>query len=1115
MSVRGVRIWRRTNAQLPPSLLVEKNGVLGSLLFQESAIATLDSDSTEVERRTYSKVCDTYGILGVLNVSKDESVLVAVTGVLSVGQLHGADILKVTNVEFISLRTYGHAEAVDPRLIDLQRLLASQMFYFSSSSTFDLTRSSQHRDSHDGSDARFFWNRCLHFSFDRYGVDTSQWLLKCMAGSVLVRVVYVGAKTGRLALISRLSCERVGTRFNVRGANYLGCVANFVETEQLLIFDDKECSFLQIRGSIPLFWEQPGVQVGSHKVKLRAFETSTPAYHRHLAQLKCRYGDVTMVNLLGRKEGERVLGDAFRTQHKNSRYANSVDFVDFDYHAQMRISKDAVNMLKKRLLDCLKTFGFYLSVDKVISRRQSGIVRTNCLDCLDRTNAVQTMIGLHICREQVASLCLDAGKVNLEQRVEEILRDLWQKNGDQCSNIYAGTGALDGRSKFKDASRSLARTIQNNLMDGAKQESFDLFLAGAPYDSRMFDRACNLLPPSLIQEYADAVSQLVERAPAIADPHPIKIFVGTWNVNGGKNIHNVAFRNESSLNNWIFASSRLVAVDDEEAADIVAIGVEELVDLNASNLVKASTTNQRLWCDSIRKALSEKAPYLLIGSEQLVGVCLYLFARPRISPFLKDFAVASVKTGMGGATGNKGSVAFRVVLYSTSICFVCSHFAAGQNEVRDRNDDFTTALRKIRFPLGRDIESHDVIFWLGDFNYRINLSGEEVKQAVRMNDFQKLLEHDQLTQQKAQGATFVGFNEGPLRFAPTYKYDTFSDDYDTSEKCRAPAWTDRVLWREQRAQADTRLLSYDRAELKTSDHRPVGANFLVNTYKVDSAKCIELVEDVIESMGPPDGTIIVNFVGKQRFPPAMFPPVHEKLKELGVRVLLSKFENGDLWIVVNSGESALAAMSMDGLKIEGETLKVKLRSPDWAYALKPQLSELDLASAAFESTSEEETARQSGAMFEFEDDEDDDKISVSNISLYSTAPSTTTTLAPERPRPPSARSDAISIANLDWPAEDGPATLSTSMPSRASSASLANSTWYEHVPPIAAPPAHQPTSNATPPPPPQRLLQQQLCQAPPPPPRNTSQAPPLPTRPAPPPPPPRPQPLIPPRPAGF
>ena len=45
---------------------------------------------------------------------------------------------------------------------------------------------------------------------------------------------------------------------------------------------------------------------------------------------------------------------------------------------------------------------------------------------------------------------------------------------------------------------------------------------------------------------------------------------------------------------------------------------------------------------------------------------------------------------------------------------------------------------------------------------------------------------------------FKGFLEGDITFAPTYKYDLFSDDYDTSEKSRIPAWTDRVLfWRRQ------------------------------------------------------------------------------------------------------------------------------------------------------------------------------------------------------------------------------------------------------------------------------------------------------------------------------
>ncbi|VDK48305.1 unnamed protein product, partial [Cylicostephanus goldi] len=430
----------------------------------------------------------------------------------------------------------------------------------------------------------------------------------------------------------------------------------------------------------------------------------------------------------------------------------------------MKISKESLVRLIKRLAPFTQSASFYLYKDGNVRSEQSGVLRVNCLDCLDRTNSVQTAVGLLVGRDQVASLNLESGKVNVSQRIEEILRDLWQKNGDLCSNIYAGTGALEGKSKFKDASRSIARTIQNNLMDSSKQESFDLFLRGAWYDKRSFDRVANLLPlPILRDDYyffecEDAVEHVLSRRNEVTTANPMKIFIGTWNVNGGKNMYNIAFRNQSNMADWIFPNGTLVSVDNiDDSTEIVAIGVEELVDLNASNLMKASmvlyamrkmgrdknvfyvaiipltgicldnalrnlspgnlivqklrglrTTNQRLWLEGIRRVLHEHGSYVLLVVEQLVGVCLFIFARSHLAPFIKDFAVTSIKTGMGGTTGNKGSVAFRMVVHSTSMCFVCSHFAAGQNEVgavfksnsslfkissfvRDRNEDFTSA----------------------------------------------------------------------------------------------------------------------------------------------------------------------------------------------------------------------------------------------------------------------------------------------------------------------------------------------------------------------------------------------------------------------------------------
>ena len=72
-------------------------------------------------------------------------------------------------------------------------------------------------------------------------------------------------------------------------------------------------------------------------------------------------------------------------------------------------------------------------------------------------------------------------------------------------------------------------------------------------------------------------------------------------------------------------------------------------------------------------------------------------------PAYRDVAVDMVKTGMGGAAGNKGAVAIRCLYQRTSLCFICSHFAAGQKEWKERNADFHEITQKICFPMVRSL----------------------------------------------------------------------------------------------------------------------------------------------------------------------------------------------------------------------------------------------------------------------------------------------------------------------------------------------------------------------------------------------------------------------------
>ncbi|KAK0400060.1 hypothetical protein QR680_003335 [Steinernema hermaphroditum] len=1031
MSLRGFRIWAKNSKTEPYSVIVDSSIQSCSLLIESNAVVTIGKKTAEQAKKFYEKLIDGYGLIGILHTSRQEGYLGVVTGVLTVGQLHGCDIYKVTNVQFLPLFC-APSYVNDTRIVDLQRLLSSGMFFFACSGDsgtplFDLTLCAQERRFNNVSDHRFFWNRTLHFPFEKYGVPGDEWCLRLMSGSVLVKTVYVGQHVAKFALISRLSLERVGTRFNVRGVNDYGSVANFVETEQLIIYDNRESSFVQIRGSVPLFWDQPGIQVGSHKVQLRAFEVSAPAFGRHFDKLKKQYGQICIVNLLGSKEGERKLSQAFASAHKSGESTKGVPYIAFDYHAQMKASKESIKQLENKLTGYLDAHSFYHAAANSVQRQQAGVIRTNCLDCLDRTNCVQSMLGLKVLKNQLELVLDESTKANIFARFEDTAKDVWQKNGDQCSVIYAGTGALEGKSKLKDASRSLARTIQNNLMDSSKQESFDLLLHGCTFGNRQFDRIASVFPQSVVQECPSAVDSLVERIPEMTNTERLNLFVGTWNVNGGKNMYNVAFRGESALAMWLFPQGVI-------PYDIVAIGLEEIVDLSAGNIMKASTTNQRVWCDGLRKTLIENTgiQYVLVGCDQLVGVCLYVFARPRLAPHISGVSLDKVKTGMGGATGNKGSVALRMTVYTTSLCFVCSHFAAGQNEIKDRNEDYATAWRKIRFSQGRDVSLHDLVFWFGDFNYRISLGGEEVKRCVRNGELDYLSQHDQLAQQKAIGNTFQNFTEGPLTFAPTYKYDTFSDDYDTSEKCRTPAWCDRILCRNSVSPSTARLLKYDRAELKTSDHRPVLAIYELNALKLDESKCRMVWKDVVECMGPPDGIVLYSIAGHHQFPSQIYSRISQKLQELGAPILISKIEGPYLWLVLENGEMALAALSLDGLKLaDGFVLNAQLKTKDWS-----SLGNVDFPRNSGEQRGcdEGKVASENVSLFNFDDDDDEP------------LPSARSLAPPERPPAP-----VRSFANLQLAANSPIADPVPSDPLHSSSSQPCLQNFIPAVPPRPSP----------------------------------------------------------------
>ncbi|KAM6910890.1 LOW QUALITY PROTEIN: synaptojanin-1 [Lycodopsis pacificus] len=977
---KGYRIYHKLDPP-PYSVIVETRSREECLMFESGAVAVLSAAEKEAIKNSYAKILDAYGILGVLRLNLGDSMLhslVVVTGCSSVGKVQDSEVFRVTQTDFISLK---NDQADEDRIAEVRKVLNSGHFYFAWSATgvsMDLSLNAHRRILEDTTDNRFFWNQSLHLHLKHYGVNCDDWLLRLMCGGVEVRTIYAGHKQAKACIFSRLSSERAGTRFNVRGTNDDGQVANFVETEQVIFLDDKVSSFIQIRGSIPLFWEQPGIQVGSHRVKLsRGFEANAPAFERHFTTLRRLYGKQVIINLLGSKEGEHMLSKAFQSHLKASEHASAVKMVNFDYHQNVKGGKaDKLHsVLKPYLNKFTEECGFfYYSAETGIVRTQGGTLRTNCLDCLDRTNSVQAFFALEMLPKQLEEMSLTE-KPQLVARFQEVFRTMWSANGDSVSKIYAGTGALDGKAKvgkLKDGARSVTRTIQNNFFDSSKQEAIDILRLGSTLNSDLADKARALLTTSSLYASPRVLLGMCQNYHKYTRPKQIRVCTGTWNVNGGKQFRSIAFRNQT-LNDWLLDAPKKAGhpeFQDSKAnpIDIFAIGFEEMVELNAGNIVSASTTNQKLWAAELQKNISRDHKYVLLASEQLVGVCLFVFIRPQHAPFIRDVAVDTVKTGMGGATGNKGGVAIRLLFHTTSICFVCSHFAAGQSQVKERNDDYSEITRRLTFPMGRLLYSHDYVFWCGDFNYRISLPNEEVKELIKQQNWEALTAGDQLLDQKNAGLVFRGFIEGKLDFAPTYKYDLFSEDYDTSEKCRTPAWTDRILWKRRKWNFDKTaeemnvvgaastsgdndddpdnpwsagtLKYYGRAELKTSDHRPVVSIMDVDILEVDPDARHQVYKEVIALQGPPDGTILVSLCSSgpdDYFDDALIDELLDKFAQFG-EVILIRFVEEKMWVTFLEGYSALAALSLSASTVLGKLMDIRLKSSSWIKSLEDEMS---------------------------------------------------------------------------------------------------------------------------------------------------------------------------------
>ncbi|OBA19554.1 DNase I-like protein [Metschnikowia bicuspidata var. bicuspidata NRRL YB-4993] len=765
----------------------------------------------------------------------------------------------------------------------VRRMLSLGHFYFSKE--FDVSCTLQERgyvgaprhtaSSDDPYFRRFAWNRYMVDElvemrtalnpFERMKFDSTGFLTVVTRGyAKSVNVALEDNESALLTLVSKQSCKKSGALFGELGCDDEGEVPNFVESEVIIYSEKYSFSYVVIRGNVPSFWELEKNSLmlsrNNKRIKLtRSFEASSHAFLRHFDNLSKHFGDVHVINCLlqDRSSYKGELGENYRKhfdeyvqykesllldreelaeEHKVAIHNAKVSFtsmpLSLSYVRKIGYSavnpKDVVNPITESIVD----FGalFFDVKRRTYVGKQLGVFRVNSFDCLTKANFVSKIISQEVINLAFRDMGISVPVDLLQQHAQ-----LWSENDEVLKSITHAY--MSSRSKVKSLStkrmikEQLTKKYFNVMRDPKASELAMLKLLGRLQDQK------GVVLYNPFHQYVNL--KLKERAQEFTSRQKIKIFTATFNVNG-------TVYSDEDLKELIYPSRHGV----DQNYDLVFIGFQEIVELTPGKMISVKSDNFNNWEHILKRILNEHNPsrekYASLWGWQMGGIAMFLFIKESQLGYISSIEGSIKKTGLGGMSANKGGIAVSFDYSTSLICLICSHLAAGHSNVEERHQNYKTISKGIVFFKHKKVRDHDFVIWLGDFNFRIDLPIDEVKHLINVRDFQKLFEYDQLNKQMADGESFPFFDEKEITFPPTYKFDNNTREYDTSEKQRVPAWTDRILSLSRNKMLEQEV--YDCEEnIVFSDHRPVFSIFTASVEVVDERAKKDISQEIYES----------------------------------------------------------------------------------------------------------------------------------------------------------------------------------------------------------------------------------------------------------------------------
>ena len=900
-------------------------------------------------------------ILGMINI-KNTNFILYITSSEKVGQLKDQDVFKITEVDFFEITDPKKQRVVNQEISDLKdgiKKLLKLGFYYSFG--VDLTSSQQYQsrilgDLKSGikndnnqynnnqtqnffkmdyrrenankfhisenveeklrqiyltSCEKYFFNKNLYKKFldpsSNSPID-SCFIIPIICGYFGTFQHEIDGSTLYFTLISRRSQNHCGTRYNTRGINDDGHVANYCESEQIVIYKNNLLSFSQLRGSVPVFFQQIGLRAATDITRNR--NLTIEAFSKHLAEMREDYPLIYFIDLLNqKKKGEALIIANFEKQIKFRK--NNKTFRYYYFDMQNQCPRDDYSKIDY-LMQCVETpinvFQFFsedLTTNEIL-KHQKGTTRTNCLDCLDRTNVIQTRISWLVLQKMLYYLNLNVQHIfDKEEKFfyltnnqfKENFKDLWAENGDEISIQYAGTastittvtktGGHNLMGLIQHGIATVSRIYQGSFEDYYKQECIDTFLQ-----------------KNLAEDFVNPViyNELTKKKEEYTKYMNFFIYVGNWNL-AGKELENdidiinwlsaykennlcpeeIQFDNksindidknkynlENSTNYFLLKSTNMFDNNEQNYCkdiiksdvknilpDFYILGFQEIVDLTSRNILLSSNDDKK---NKIKTRLSEilkgmkgtvNDSYQIVTELDLVGIYIIIFAKKSIIKYIKNFDYQIIKNGFMGSIGNKGACLLRFNINDSKIAIACSHLSAGQELYEARRTEITDILNTSfkKYP-NINFKDYDYYFFFGDLNSRINLDYSNAliddilkNHSKTLNwEFNNILIYDQIKQYQKESSLILQMDEAPIKFSPTYKYIIGSNDYDKNKK-RIPSWTDRILFKKF---SETSPLAYNKCILSLSDHQPIYGVYRIKTEEINKEMKQKIMKQIIK-----------------------------------------------------------------------------------------------------------------------------------------------------------------------------------------------------------------------------------------------------------------------------